>query len=104
MKDLTVQETFDMLYVFIQPGILADKIEDLTEAGLLKYEMKKMFGDLSRICRRIDINVTQNIDKQTADQYSWVRIGYLQHMKKAHDELERISFEEHERLLKEQNK
>ena len=99
---LTVQDTFDMLYVFTQPDLLADKIDDLIENGLLRYEMKKIFVDVARTCRRASEQVLKNIDKPTADQYSWVQIGYLQHMRKAHDELERISFEEHERLLKEQ--
>lgn len=63
--------------------VLADLIDDCIEDKLIAFEWKKRFNELNKHIRRIDEQITKDMDLETSDQQIALQRAFRQWMNEA---------------------
>lgn len=68
MKQPSKEQLAKMLTIVGVLPVIADLVEDCIDDKLIQFEMKKRFNELNKHIRRIDEQITKDMDLETSDQ------------------------------------
>lgn len=83
MKQPSKEQLAKMLTIVGVLPVIADLVEDCIDDKLIQFEMKKRFNELNKHIRRIDEQITKDMDLETSDQQIALQRAFRQWMNDA---------------------